>query len=39
FTETLWPDFGPEELERALADFQGRQRRFGKTAQQLEADT
>jgi len=39
FTETLWPDFGPEELERALADYQGRQRRFGKTGAQLEADT
>jgi len=35
FTETLWPDFGPQELERALADYQGRQRRFGKTGQQL----
>ena len=36
FTDTLWPDFGPEELERALADYQGRQRRFGKTAEQVE---
>jgi undecaprenyl diphosphate synthase len=39
FTETLWPDFSPEELERALADYQGRQRRFGKTGQQLETDS
>ena len=39
FTDTLWPDFGPEELERALADYQGRQRRFGKTGQQLEPAT
>jgi len=35
FTETLWPDFGPDELDRALADFQGRQRRFGKTGDQV----
>jgi len=28
-TSTLWPDFGPLELYRALADFQGRTRRFG----------
>jgi undecaprenyl diphosphate synthase len=28
-TTTLWPDFGPRELYRALADFQGRTRRFG----------
>jgi undecaprenyl diphosphate synthase len=37
YTDTLWPDFGPAELERALADFQGRQRRFGKTGQQMES--
>jgi len=35
FTETRWPDFGPDELDRALADFQGRQRRFGKTGDQV----
>jgi undecaprenyl diphosphate synthase len=29
FTETLWPDFGPGEVDRALAAFSGRQRRFG----------
>ena len=28
-TRTLWPDFGSLELYRALADFQGRTRRFG----------
>jgi undecaprenyl diphosphate synthase len=28
-TPTLWPDFGPGELYRAVADFQGRTRRFG----------
>ena len=29
FTDTLWPDFGKEELLRALASYQHRQRRFG----------
>ncbi len=29
FTETLWPDFGKEELHRALAEFAARGRRFG----------
>ena len=29
FTPTLWPDFTEEEFHRALADFSGRQRRFG----------
>ncbi len=30
FTPTLWPDFGPAELEKALADFNTRERRLGK---------
>ncbi len=30
FTDTLWPDFGPRELDKAIAVFQKRQRRFGK---------
>lgn len=29
FTETLWPDFGRDELAAAIRDFQGRERRFG----------
>ncbi len=29
FTETRWPDFGAGDLERAVADFHNRQRRFG----------
>lgn len=29
FTDNLWPDFGEPELERAIADFAGRERRFG----------
>jgi undecaprenyl diphosphate synthase len=28
-TSTLWPDFGPADLYRAIAEFQGRSRRFG----------
>jgi len=30
FTDILWPDFGPRELERAIFEYQRRQRRFGK---------
>lgn len=30
FCETLWPDFGPKELDDALTAFQERERRFGK---------
>jgi undecaprenyl diphosphate synthase len=29
FTETLWPDFEPQDLREALAEFASRQRRFG----------
>ncbi|HEY8168671.1 MAG TPA: polyprenyl diphosphate synthase [Candidatus Limnocylindrales bacterium] len=30
FCDTLWPDFGPDELDAALADYAGRSRRFGR---------
>ncbi len=30
-TETLWPDFRPKHLFQAVADFQGRERRFGRS--------
>jgi len=36
FTDILWPDFNEKELLAALLDFQGRQRRFGLTEEQLE---
>lgn len=36
FTDTLWPDFDGAELEGALADYAGRQRRFGRTSEQVE---
>ncbi len=29
FTKTLWPDFTPDELDKALEDYSGRERRFG----------
>ena len=29
FTDVLWPDFGAEELEKAIAAYQSRNRRFG----------
>jgi undecaprenyl diphosphate synthase len=29
FTKTLWPDFGRDDLEQAIADFGGRERRYG----------
>ena len=29
FTDTHWPDFGGDELARAIDDFRGRERRFG----------
>ena len=37
FTETYWPDFDEKEFEKALEDFAGRQRRFGKVSDQLES--
>ena len=37
FTEVLWPDFDMSELEAALAFFDGRERRFGLTGEQLPA--
>ena len=35
FTDILWPDFSTEELRKALANYQNRERRFGKTSEQL----
>ena len=35
FTPTFWPDFGREELFKAILDFQQRERRFGKTGEQV----
>ncbi|MNY17481.1 Ditrans,polycis-undecaprenyl-diphosphate synthase [compost metagenome] len=38
FSELLWPDFKQEAMRSALADFAGRQRRFGKTSEQVAAE-
>jgi len=35
FTDTYWPDFGPEVLARALASYRDRERRFGRTSAQV----
>lgn len=35
FTDTLWPDFRKENLYKAIIDYQGRERRFGKTSAQI----
>ena len=37
FCDTLWPDFGEEEFDAALAYFARRQRRYGHTGEQVEA--
>ena len=38
FTNTLWPDFRKENLYEAILDYQGRERRFGKTGEQIKQD-
>jgi undecaprenyl diphosphate synthase len=35
FTEKLWPDFRKEDFYNAIIDFQNRERRFGKTSEQI----
>lgn len=35
FTSTLWPEFNKEEFFKAIYDFQNRERRFGKTSEQI----
>lgn len=38
FTSTLWPDFDEAEFDKAIQWFAGRQRRFGQTGEQVEAE-
>jgi len=38
FSEQLWPDFRHEDFYAAVLDYQSRQRRFGKTEAQVEAE-
>lgn len=35
FTDIYWPDFNAERLDEAIASYQGRERRFGRTGDQL----
>ena len=35
FTETLWPDFRKDHFYEAIIDYQNRERRFGKTSEQI----
>jgi undecaprenyl diphosphate synthase len=37
FTKTLWPDFRKKDLYEALIEYQQRERRFGKTSEQVKA--
>ena len=37
FTDTLWPDFDAAALDRAIASYQERERRFGRTSEQVQA--
>lgn len=36
---TFWPDFSKEDFCKAIVDFQSRERRFGKTSEQVTADS
>jgi undecaprenyl diphosphate synthase len=36
FTDKLWPDFNKEDLFEAILDYQNRERRFGKTSEQIK---
>ncbi|MDR1742275.1 MAG: isoprenyl transferase [Dysgonamonadaceae bacterium] len=38
FTDTFWPDFGEENLFEAIIEYQQRERRFGKTSEQIESE-
>jgi undecaprenyl diphosphate synthase len=35
FSPVLWPDFGPEAMDEAIADYRSRERRFGLTGEQV----
>ncbi len=39
FTDTLWPEFDTAALDAAIASYQQRERRFGRTSEQLATDT
>lgn len=39
FTDVLWPDFSAEEFQKSIEWFSGRQRRFGRTGEQVKQET
>jgi len=39
FTDVLWPDFSEKEMQTALAEYASRQRRYGKTGDQIEGQS
>jgi undecaprenyl diphosphate synthase len=39
FSSELWPDFREESLYKALLEFEGRERRFGQTTEQIQVDS
>jgi len=39
FTDILWPEFGKVELYKAIINYQQRERRFGKTSEQINSDS
>ena len=39
FSAVLWPDFKAEQLDEAIASYQSRQRRYGKTGEQIEEES
>ena len=36
FTDTLWPDFDATALDEAIASYRARERRFGRTSEQVQ---
>lgn len=38
FCDTYWPEFGPDDLYKAIIEFQARERRFGKTSAQVQEE-
>jgi undecaprenyl diphosphate synthase len=39
FTDTLWPEFDPAALDAAIASYRSRERRFGRTSEQVQGGT
>ena len=39
FTETLWPDFDEQSFDLALESYRARERRFGRTSEQLKVES